>query len=70
MEEKYVLKTYHDGKLVDTFETTNKIKMFDFWHRCLDCGDAKEYATYNLSDPYGKLVTKTFYRNKKESVDK
>ena len=35
----------------------------DAWTKCVDCGDAKEYATYNLSDPTGKMYTKTFYRN-------
>ena len=27
----------------------------------VDSGDAKEYATINLSDPSGKMFTKTFY---------
>jgi hypothetical protein len=29
---------------------------------------AKEYATYNLSDPTGKMYTKTFYRNGEVSI--
>jgi hypothetical protein len=31
------------------------------WDKCVDYGFAKEYATYNLSDPTGKMYTKTFY---------
>jgi hypothetical protein len=27
----------------------------------VDCGDAKEYSTINLSEPSGKMHTKTFY---------
>lgn len=27
----------------------------------VDSGDAKEYATINLSEPSGKMHTKTFY---------
>jgi hypothetical protein len=33
--------------------------------KCSDYGDAKEYATYNLSEPSGKMHTKNFYRNGK-----
>ena len=35
--------------------------------KCSDFGDAKEYATYNLSEPSGKMHTKNFYRNGKVS---
>jgi hypothetical protein len=40
----------------------------DAWEKCVDFGDAKEYATYNLSDPTGKMYTKTFYRNGEVSI--
>jgi hypothetical protein len=33
------------------------------WDKCVDYGFAKEYATYNLSDPTGKMYTKSFYTN-------
>jgi len=36
--------------------------------KCSDFGDAKEYATYNLSEPNGKMHTKNFYRNGKVST--
>jgi hypothetical protein len=39
------------------------LEAVDAWTKCVDCGDAKEYATYNLSDLTGKMYTKTFYRN-------
>jgi hypothetical protein len=35
----------------------------DAWNKCVDYGNAKDYATYNLSDPTGKMYTKTFYAN-------
>jgi hypothetical protein len=35
----------------------------DAWSKCVDYGNAKDYATYNLSDPTGKMYTKTFYAN-------
>jgi hypothetical protein len=40
----------------------------DAWNKCVDYGFAKEYATYNLSDPTGKMYTKTFYANGKVSI--
>jgi hypothetical protein len=39
------------------------LEAVDAWSKCVDSGDAKEYATYNLSDPIGKMYTKTFYTN-------
>jgi hypothetical protein len=33
------------------------------WAKCVDHGNAKEYATYNLTDLTGKMYTKTFYAN-------
>jgi hypothetical protein len=44
------------------------LEMVTAWNKCVDFGDAKEYATYNLSDPMGKMYTKTFYRNGNVSV--
>jgi hypothetical protein len=38
------------------------------WTKCVDYGFAKEYATYNLSDPTGKMYTKTFYTNGKVAI--
>jgi len=39
------------------------LEAVDAWTKCVDHGNAKEYATYNLSDPTGKMYTKTFYAN-------
>jgi hypothetical protein len=39
------------------------LEAVDAWTKCVDYGTAKEYATYNLSDPIGKMYTKTFYTN-------
>jgi hypothetical protein len=35
------------------------------WSKIVDWGFAKEYATYNFSEPSGKMVTKIFYRDGK-----
>jgi hypothetical protein len=63
MEYLYAITTYHDGELVNTFRVSDAITAVDTWNKCADFGDAKEYATYNFSEPSGKMHTKHFYRN-------
>jgi hypothetical protein len=68
MEYNYSLTTSYDGELVNTLRVSDMLEAVNAWTKCVDFGDAKEYATYNLSDPMGKMYTKTFYRNGKVSV--
>ena len=68
MEYNYSLTTSYDGVLVNTLRVSDMLEAVNAWTKCVDFGDAKEYATYNLSDPMGKMYTKTFYRNGKVSV--
>ena len=63
MEYNYSLTTSYDGELVNTLRVSDMLEAVNAWTKCVDFGDAKEYATYNLSDPMGKMYTKTFYRN-------
>jgi hypothetical protein len=63
MEYNYSLTTSYDGELVHTLRVSDMMEAMNAWTKCVDFGDAKEYATYNLSDPIGKMYTKTFYRN-------
>ena len=63
MEYNYSLTTSYDGELVNTLRVSDMLEAVNAWTKCVDFGDAKEYATYNLSDPIGKMYTKTFYRN-------
>ena len=65
MENEYLysLTTSYDGKLVNAVKSVDLLAIVDAWNKCVDFGDAKEYATYNLSDPTGKMFTKTFHRN-------
>ena len=65
MEYNYSLTIAYDGELVSTTRTADMLEIVSAWNKCVDFGDAKEYATYNLSDPMGKMYTKTFYRNGK-----
>jgi len=68
MEYTYAITTSYDGELVNTLRVSDMLQAVDAWTKCVDFGDAKEYATYNLSDPTGKMYTKTFYRNGEVSV--
>ena len=68
MEYNYSLTTSYDGELINTLRVSDMLEAVDAWTKCVDFGDAKEYATYNLSDPIGKMYTKTFYRNGKVAI--
>ena len=68
MEYNYALTTSYDGELIHTLRVSDMLEAVNAWTKCVDFGDAKEYATYNLSDPMGKMYTKTFYRNGNVSV--
>jgi hypothetical protein len=63
MEYTYSLTTSYDGELVNTLRVSDMLEAVSAWDKCVDFGDAKEYATYNLSDPTGKMYTKHFYRD-------
>ena len=63
MEYTYSLTTSYDGELVNTLRVNDMLEAVGAWNKCVDYGFAKEYATYNLSDPTGKMYTKTFYTN-------
>lgn len=63
----YALTIYYDGEYRSSLKTGDMLEAVDAWNKCVDCGDAKEYATYNLTDPFGKMYTKHFYRNGKVS---
>ena len=62
-EYTYSLTTLYDGELINTLRVNDMLTAVDAWNKCVDYGFAKEYATYNLSDPTGKMYTKTFYAN-------
>jgi hypothetical protein len=67
-EYNYALTTLYDGELVHTLRVSDTLEAVDAWNKCVDYGMAKEYATYNLSNPMGKVYTKTFYRNREVSI--
>ena len=64
----YQISISYDGKLISNHNYTDAISAVHAFDNCVDCGDAKEYATYNLSEPSGKMHTKLFERNGKVSA--
>lgn len=68
MEYAYVLTTYYDGELFSTHRIHDFIDASEVWNSISDHGNAKEYATYNLTDPTGKMFSKNFYSDGRVSV--
>ena len=59
----YTLTTAYDGeKPFHSFQFSDALAAFDTFVKINDWGMAKEYATYNLSMPDGKMYTKNYYR--------
>ncbi len=58
----YRLDTYYDGNLEFTHQFSDALQAFEAFAKCYDVGFAKEFATYNLSLPTGKMYTKNFNR--------
>jgi hypothetical protein len=65
MEYNYVLTTHYDGDYHSSFRFPDALTAVDAFRKCVDAGNAKEYATYNLLEPNGKLHTLNFYTNGK-----
>ena len=63
MEYNYSLTISYDGELFSSHRYVDALDAVHAFDKCVDFGDAKEYATYNLSEPSGKMHTKIFYRN-------
>ena len=60
MEYTYSLTTSYDGELIHTLRVSDMLTAVNAWDKCVDYGFAKEYATYNLTMPSGKMYTKNF----------
>jgi hypothetical protein len=60
MDYNYVLTTSYDGELVSTLRLPGWDEAYDAWSKCKDHGDAKRLATYCITDPTGKMYTKSF----------
>jgi hypothetical protein len=61
MEYNYVLTTEYDDKEIMTNRISGFTEASDAWNKCVDSGNAKNYAKYTLTDPTGSSYTKSFY---------
>jgi len=57
-------KPHWTGRYSDALTAVNEFNKFVDW------GMADEYATVNLSEPNGKMHTRTFYREGRKVVSK
>ena len=64
----YQISVYYDGKLFSTHNYSNAIDAVHDFDLCHDSAMSKEYATYNLLEPSGKMHTKNFYANGKVTI--
>ena len=65
MEYNFVITTHYDGNYRSSHRYPDALTAVEAFTRCSDWGTAKEYATYNLLEPSGKLHTKIFYKSGK-----
>lgn len=61
MEYNYVLTTHYDGDYFSSHRFIDAVEAIDAWSKCVDHGNAKGYATYNLLESNGKMHEKSFY---------
>ena len=65
MEYMYSVTCTYDGDRSPHWigRYSNALDAVDNYNKFIDWGMAMEYSTINLSEPSGKMHTKTFYRN-------
>jgi hypothetical protein len=65
MEYLYAVTSTNDSATSPNWvgRYTNALDAVNVFNSFIDYGDAQEYRTVNLSEPSGKMHTKTFYRN-------
>ena len=65
MEKEYLYSvtiTYDSGAKPNWVgRYSDALSAVEVYQRFVDSGDAKQYATINLSEPNGKMHTKTLY---------
>jgi hypothetical protein len=65
VEYRFVITTHYDGDYRSSHRYPDALTAVEAFSRCVDWGTAREYATYNLLEPSGKMHTKTFYKSGK-----
>jgi hypothetical protein len=65
MEYSYAITCTNDSERTPSWigRYENALDAVNVFNQFIDHGDAKEYRTVNLSEPNGKMHTRTFYRS-------
>jgi hypothetical protein len=65
MEYLYAVTSTNDSATSPSWvgRYANALDAVNVFNSFIDYGDANEYRVVNLSEPSGKMHTKTFYRN-------
>ena len=70
-EYLYAVTVAYDSQPVHwTGRYADALTAVDEFNKHVDLGFADEYATVNLSEPSGKMHTRTFYREGRKVVSK
>jgi hypothetical protein len=71
MEYLYAITVSYDGNTPHwTGRYSDALTAVNEFNRFVDWGLADEYTTVNLSEPSGKMHTRTFYREARKVVTK
>ena len=67
MDYEFAITATYDNETTPYFvgRYSDALTAVEEWNKIVDWGFADEFATYNLSEPSGKMHTKIFYRNGK-----
>ena len=71
MDYEYAVTVAYDSNPVHwTGRYDNALEAVTEFNKIVDWGFADEYSTVNLSEPNGKMHTRTFYREGRKVVSK
>jgi hypothetical protein len=67
MDYEFAITATYDNETTPYFvgRYPDALTAVEEWNKIVDWGFADEFATYNLSEPSGKMHTKIFYRSGK-----
>jgi hypothetical protein len=70
MEYNFSITATYDNETTPYYvgRYTDAITAVTEWNKIVDWGFADEFATYNFSEPTGKMHTKIFYRKDRKVV--
>jgi hypothetical protein len=68
VEYKFIVRVLYDMEYDHEFQFTNIVDAFKKFESFIDCGNAKEFATYILVEPNFRETIKTIHKNGKVAI--